>query len=69
MLPFNIISRRSTSEIVLSSQKSVSKVANWIVVEYSQVSLLTLTYNWQTLSNSFLLEMVIAKDHHLSIGQ
>ena len=30
---------------------------------YSEVSLLTLYYHWQTLSISFLLEMVIAKDH------
>ena len=29
---------------------------------YSEVSLLTLYYHWQTLSISFLLEMVIAKD-------
>ena len=30
---------------------------------YSQVSLLTLCYHWQTLRISFLLEMMIAKDH------
>ena len=30
---------------------------------YSHVSLLTLCYHWQTISISFLLEMVIAKDH------
>ena len=29
---------------------------------YSEVSLLTLYYHWQTLSISFLSEMVIAKD-------
>ena len=36
MLPFNVISRRSTPEIVLSRkivQKFVSKVANLIIVE------------------------------------
>ena len=33
---------------------------------YCQVSLLTLCYHWQTLSISFLLEMVIAKDHYHS---
>ena len=30
---------------------------------YSEVFLLILCYHWQTLSISFLLEMVIAKDH------
>ena len=34
---------------------------------YSQVSLLTLCYHWQTLSNSFLVELVIAKDHYFSL--
>ena len=34
--------------------------------KYSQVSLLTLCYHWQILSNSFVLEMMIAKDHYLS---
>ena len=34
---------------------------------YSEVFLLPLCYHWQTLSNSFLIEMMIAKDHYLSL--
>ena len=51
----NIISRRSTPEIVLSRKKSfpqnsASKMANSIVVDIVKY----LCYYWQTLSNSFL---------------
>ena len=42
---FNATSRRYTPQIA-------SKVANWIIVE---VSLLTLYYHWQTLSISFFI--------------
>ena len=38
MPPFNVISRRTTPEIVLKKkslfQNSVSKVANWIIVDF-----------------------------------
>ena len=47
------ISRRSIPKLSFQV-KSASKVANWIIVD-SQVSLLTLSYHWQTLSNSLLL--------------
>ena len=32
-------------------------------LNYSRYSLSTLCYHWQTISISFLLEMMIAKDH------
>ena len=61
MLSFNAISRRYTPEIVLS--KYCKQGGKLDYSRYSQVSLLTLRYHWQTLSISFSLEMVIAKDH------
>ena len=66
MPPFNVISGWSTPEIVLSRKslfflKSVSKVANWIIVDILKYLLLTLCYHWEILSNSFILEMAIAK--------
>ena len=71
MPPFNVVSRRYTPEIVLSRKKSIfskfcKQEANlvYIVDMYSQVSLSTLCYHWQTLKN---LEMVIDKDHYLSL--
>ena len=60
---FNATSRRYTPQIVSSGKNlnSASKVANWIIVDrYSEVSLLTIYYHWQT---HFLLEIVIARDH------
>ena len=60
---FNATSKRYTPQIVSSGKNlnSASKVANWIIVaRYSEVSLLTLYYHWQT---HFLLEIVIARDH------
>ena len=53
---FNAISRRSTSEIILSRKylNSVSKVANWIIVGMFINLMLTLCYRWQTLSIPFV---------------
>ena len=56
--------QEGTPEIVSSGKNlnSASKMVNLDYSRYSQVSLLTLCYHWQTLS-IFLLEMEIAKDH------
>ena len=69
MPPFNIISSRSTPEIISKFCEQGGKL-NYS--RYSQVSLLTLCYHWKTLSN---LEMSITKrslqyfTYFLSIGQ
>ena len=50
---FYVISRRSTSEIVLQ-EKILQASGKLDYSRYSQVSLLTLCDHWQTLSNSFI---------------
>ena len=61
---FNASSRRYTPHIVSSRKKSkfCEQGGKLDYNTYSDVSLLTL-YHWQTLSISYLLEMVIGKDH------
>ena len=65
MMPsFNAISTRYT-QYIISSRKNINSASN-VAVNYSRychVSLLTLRYHWQAMIISFLLEMVIAKDH------
>ena len=63
MPSFNAISRRSTPEIVLlrKNLNSASKVTNWIIVSIFFIHLIL------SLANSFLLEMMIAKDHYRSL--
>ena len=59
MPSFNTISRRHTPETKYCKQGGKLDYGR-----YSQVSLLTLYYHWQTLSISFfLLDVAIAKDH------
>ena len=52
--------QEGTHHKLLAQEKNLNSASK---VAYSQVSLLTLCYHWQTLSISFLLEMAIAKDH------
>ena len=66
MPPFNTISRRSTSEIVLSRKNlnPASKVANWIIVDTSSIFVNFML----SLVNSWYLVFIRAKDHYLSLS-
>ena len=55
---FNATSRRYTPYIVTCKQGGKLDYNT-----YSDVSLILTLYHWQTLSISYLLEIVIAKDH------
>ena len=60
MPPFNIISRRSTPEIVLSRKTFASKVENLIVVDI-------LKYLYVITGELLTTEMEIAENHYLSL--
>ena len=55
--------QEGTHHKLLAQEKNLNSEKVMWQTRYPHVSLLTLCYYWQTISISFLLEIVIAKDH------